>query len=224
MEDAWQHSGLAFLGLFSDLLTNSEANDVAAVFVRGKIRETVEDPDTARRLTPRGYPIFARRPCKDDRLLSDKWADGGRSHLGLMMEGFPNLFIIAGPNGPSALTNFILLNEQNVDWTCDCIAYLRANGLQTIEADLDAEDRWMDKVSTLAGHSLFPSATLGTLGAMCRVSPETFPSMSGGSAVTAIFVAMRQSRAIAASRSVDSPAPLFRSPWRQTGLDRTIGR
>ncbi len=65
LEDAWQHSGLAFLGLFSDLLTNAEANEVVAEFVRGKISETVDDPDTARKLTPRGYPIFARRPCLD---------------------------------------------------------------------------------------------------------------------------------------------------------------
>lgn len=65
LEDAWQHSGLAFLGLFSDLLPNREVNDVIVEFVRGKIAESVDDPDTARRLTPCGYPIFARRPCLD---------------------------------------------------------------------------------------------------------------------------------------------------------------
>lgn len=52
----------------------------------------------------------------------------------MMIEGFPNLFTIAAANGPSALANFILLNEQNVDWLCDCIRHMHENGLDTVEA------------------------------------------------------------------------------------------
>ena len=33
--------------------------------MRGKIDEVVKDPVTAEKLKPRGYPIFARRPCLD---------------------------------------------------------------------------------------------------------------------------------------------------------------
>lgn len=117
---------------------------------------------------------------RDGRSLKDKWAEGGRSHLGLMMEGFPNLFIIAGPNGPSALANFILLNEQNVDWACDCIAHLRANGLQTIEADGDAEDGWMRKVTELGSRSLYPTANTWYTGANVPGKPRTFPVYIGG--------------------------------------------
>lgn len=65
MEDSWARGGLAFLGTFSDLLFNAEANEIVAEFVRGKIGEVVKDPDVAERLKPRGYPIFARRPCLD---------------------------------------------------------------------------------------------------------------------------------------------------------------
>jgi cation diffusion facilitator CzcD-associated flavoprotein CzcO len=244
MEEAWQHSGLRFLGLFSDLLINREANEVVAEFVRGKIAEVVKDPDTARRLTPRGYPIFARRPCLDTgyyesfnrdnvtlkdcltdpileitetgirtaeddvdvdiiiaaigydaltgamlsidvkgkggRSLNRKWADGGRSYLGLLIEGFPNLFVIAGPNGPSALANFIILNEQNVDWICDCIEHMRINGLRAVEADLDAEDRWMRKVTELGSRSLYPTANTWYTGANVPGKARTFPVYIGG--------------------------------------------
>ena len=65
MEDAWKQGGLAMLGTFSDLLVNEEANEHVAEFVRGKIGEMVKDPVTAEKLKPRGYPIFARRPCLD---------------------------------------------------------------------------------------------------------------------------------------------------------------
>lgn len=65
MEDSWKQGGLAMLGTFSDILTNSAANDELADFVRGKIDEVVKDPKTAALLKPQGYPIFARRPCLD---------------------------------------------------------------------------------------------------------------------------------------------------------------
>jgi cation diffusion facilitator CzcD-associated flavoprotein CzcO len=244
MERAWAHSGIQFLGLFSDLLFNREANEVVAEFVRGKIAEVVDDPDTAHRLTPRGYPIFARRPCLDTgfyeafnrdnvtlmdcledpiaeitetgiktatrevevdviiaaigydaltgamlaidikgregRSLKEKWANGGRSHLGLMMEGFPNLFIAAGPNGPSAFANYILLNEQNVDWMCTCIEYLRTNGHRSIEPELAAENRWMDKIGKLSAHSLYPTANTWYTGSNVPGKPRNFPAYLGG--------------------------------------------
>ena len=65
MEQAWINGGHTFLGSFADLLTNQEANDQVADFVREKIGEIVQDPETAEALKPRGYPVFARRACLD---------------------------------------------------------------------------------------------------------------------------------------------------------------
>ncbi|PHP65265.1 cyclohexanone monooxygenase [Zhengella mangrovi] len=65
MEQAWINGGHTFLGIFSDLMINPDANEEVADFVREKIGEIVTDPATAEALKPRGYPIFARRPCLD---------------------------------------------------------------------------------------------------------------------------------------------------------------
>nr|HMS78775.1 NAD(P)/FAD-dependent oxidoreductase [Burkholderiaceae bacterium] len=65
LEEAWKQGGLVMLGTFADLLSNPEANEHVAEFVRGKNAEVVKDPVTAEKLKPRGYPIFARRPCLD---------------------------------------------------------------------------------------------------------------------------------------------------------------
>ena len=46
-------------------MINAEANEHVAEFVRGKIDAVVTDPVVAEKLKPRGYPIFARRPCLD---------------------------------------------------------------------------------------------------------------------------------------------------------------
>ena len=46
-EERWRIGGFAILGAFNDLLTNLQSNALLAEFVRGKIRATVKDPQTA---------------------------------------------------------------------------------------------------------------------------------------------------------------------------------
>ena len=63
---AWEKGNLvAVLGAYTDTLTDAAANDTAAEFVRGKIRETVDDPATAEKLSPRTFPFGTKRPCLD---------------------------------------------------------------------------------------------------------------------------------------------------------------
>ena len=47
-ERRWQRGGLSFLGAFKDLMVDQEANDTAADFVRGKIREKVRRSEAGR--------------------------------------------------------------------------------------------------------------------------------------------------------------------------------
>jgi cation diffusion facilitator CzcD-associated flavoprotein CzcO len=65
LEGRWQYGGATIIASFADLLTNKEANDVAAEFVRSKIRETVKDPAVAELLLPKDHPIGTKRPCVD---------------------------------------------------------------------------------------------------------------------------------------------------------------
>lgn len=66
LEKAWtSRSGLDFITTFSDTLSSLEANEVSAEFVRKKIRQIVQNPDVARKLTPTSYPIGSKRICMD---------------------------------------------------------------------------------------------------------------------------------------------------------------
>ena len=53
------------LGIFADQLTNPAANDVVAEMIREKIREIVDDPETADTLCPTDHPFGTKRPCLD---------------------------------------------------------------------------------------------------------------------------------------------------------------
>ena len=63
-ERRWKDGGLMFLGAFSDLLLDKAANDTAAEFIRGKIKEIVTDPKVASMLLPDHY-VGCKRLCAD---------------------------------------------------------------------------------------------------------------------------------------------------------------
>lgn len=66
-ERDWNQGGIKFVfgSAFNDLLLSEEANETAAEFVRGKIREIVHDPATAEKLCPTDHPIGTKRPPVD---------------------------------------------------------------------------------------------------------------------------------------------------------------
>jgi cation diffusion facilitator CzcD-associated flavoprotein CzcO len=118
---------------------------------------------------------------RDGVALQDVWESGPRNYLGLQIAGFPNLFTITGPGSPSVLCNMPVAIEQHADWITDCIAHLRANGLERIEARPDAVDKWVTEVNEVASKTLLPLATHSWyLGANIPGKPRVFMPYAGG--------------------------------------------
>ena len=84
------------------------------------------------------HPITGR----DGKSLSDVWAQGPQTYLGLTVAGFPNLFMITGPGSPSVLSNMAVSIEQHIDWVVDRLIALREAGFTTIEATDTAQAGW----------------------------------------------------------------------------------
>jgi cation diffusion facilitator CzcD-associated flavoprotein CzcO len=61
LEEAWHRAAAAFCRTFDDVMTNRQANELAAEFVRGKIRAKVDDPAVADTLLAIESPIGTRR-------------------------------------------------------------------------------------------------------------------------------------------------------------------
>lgn len=64
-EQRWTMGGFAFLAAFEDVTLDERANELAAEFVRAKIRSIVRDPAVAELLVPRDHPIGSKRICVD---------------------------------------------------------------------------------------------------------------------------------------------------------------
>lgn len=61
----WAHGGANFTHAFNDLFKDRAANDLAAEYVRTKIRGIVKDPTVAAKLTPTDHAIGTKRICVD---------------------------------------------------------------------------------------------------------------------------------------------------------------
>jgi cyclohexanone monooxygenase len=112
--------------------------------------------------------------------LREKWSAGPRTYLGIASAGFPNLFLITGPGSPSVLSNMMTSIEQHVDWTADCIDYLRERRIETIEPTIEAEDDWVDHVNEVGNETLYPTAGSWYMGANIPGKPRIFMPYVGG--------------------------------------------
>ncbi|WP_017612595.1 flavin-containing monooxygenase [Nocardiopsis salina] len=98
LDERWQMGGLAFLASFGDALVNRTTNDVMADYVRDRVRETVEDPETADLLCPDDHPLGSKRICVE----SGYHAAFNRDDVSLVsvrerpVEGFTRTGIVAG--------------------------------------------------------------------------------------------------------------------------------
>jgi cyclohexanone monooxygenase len=70
--------------------------------------------------------------------------------------------------------------EQHVEWISDCLAYLRANQVATIEAQPGAMELWSDHVQQVARRTLYPQAASWYMGANIPGKPRLFLPYIGG--------------------------------------------
>ena len=106
--------------------------------------------------------------------LGDVWKDGPQSYLGMMVVGFPNLFIVSGPQSPSVLANVIVANEQQVNWIGEALRHLDATGVETIEATPEAQKAWVEHVNEVGQASIYTKGDSWYVGANIAGKPKVF--------------------------------------------------
>lgn len=119
---------------------------------------------------------------KDGLTLKEKWSEGAhvQTYLGIANAGFPNFFMITGPESPSVLANMPLAIEQHVEWISDCLTDMRERNVDTIEAIPEAEVAWSKHCREVADTTLYPKADSWYTGANIPGKPRSFLIYLGG--------------------------------------------
>jgi cation diffusion facilitator CzcD-associated flavoprotein CzcO len=71
------------------------------------------------------------------RLLADTWAQGPEAYRGVTVTGFPNLFLMLGPNTATGHTSTLLYMEPQVDFAIAAMQRVRAQGARALEVRPD---------------------------------------------------------------------------------------
>ena len=83
---------------------------------------------------------------RDGRSLKDHWRDGPNTFLGTLVDMFPNLLLVAGPQSGSAAINFPRSIELSVDWNTRFLGFVKQHGYARFEVSQEAVQRWADHV------------------------------------------------------------------------------
>lgn len=82
------------------------------------------------------YPVIGN----GGKTIQEAWAEFPRAYLGTSLPGFPNLFIITGPNTGIGHTSAIFVIEAQMEYIANSIKRVTDNGHQTIEPTVQAEE------------------------------------------------------------------------------------
>jgi cation diffusion facilitator CzcD-associated flavoprotein CzcO len=76
------------------------------------------------------------------RKLDQVWGKGAEAYLGLTVSGFPNFFMMYGPNTNLGHNSIIFMIECQVNYALQCIQALRRRGLRWLDVKSDVQQRY----------------------------------------------------------------------------------
>jgi cation diffusion facilitator CzcD-associated flavoprotein CzcO len=78
---------------------------------------------------------------RDGRTLADVWAGSPRAHLGATVPGFPNFFILLGPNTGLGHSSMVYMIESQIAYVLDALRSMRERGASIVEVRPEVEER-----------------------------------------------------------------------------------
>lgn len=91
-------------------------------------------------------PIADRLTGRDGRTLAEHWAGSPHAYGTVTKHGFPNLFLVLGPNSGTGHTSVVLMAEAQVEHLLAALRHLRATGAAALEPTATAEAAFVGEV------------------------------------------------------------------------------
>uniref|UniRef100_UPI0035BC673F flavin-containing monooxygenase n=1 Tax=Agreia sp. TaxID=1872416 RepID=UPI0035BC673F len=86
-------------------------------------------------------PPFAARTFGTDGIrLADAWSRGMRAHASTTVHGFPNMFVLDGPNASLGHNSAVVMIEAQLDYVLAALDHRDAAGVDALDVSLEAQD------------------------------------------------------------------------------------
>lgn len=94
---------------------------------------------------------------KGGALMQDVWDErgGAQAYMGATMDGFPNCFLIFGPNTATGHTSVILASENMVEYSLKFVQQILSGDVKTVEVKKEAEIAWTKKIQQSLNQTVF---------------------------------------------------------------------
>ncbi|MBX7250099.1 MAG: NAD(P)/FAD-dependent oxidoreductase [Caulobacteraceae bacterium] len=104
---------------------------------------------------PQGDPleVYGRGGLR----LKAAWRDGAQAHLGITVAGFPNWFILMGPNTGLGHNSMIFMIESQIAYVRSALAEMDARGLAALEVRPEAQAAFVAEMDRRMAGTVFAS-------------------------------------------------------------------
>ncbi|MGQ0778916.1 MAG: flavin-containing monooxygenase [Pseudonocardiales bacterium] len=103
-------------------------------------------------------PMAQRIRGREGRLLAQDWQNtGAQAYLGTTVSGFPNLFLLAGPNSGSAHNSVVLGIEAQVRYVLDALRVMAVKRLAAVDVRPHAQEAFVREVTARTAGTVLAS-------------------------------------------------------------------
>jgi cation diffusion facilitator CzcD-associated flavoprotein CzcO len=82
----------------------------------------------------------------DRRALTDAWQGSPQAYLGASVAGFPNLFLLVGPNTGLGHNSIVFMIESQLNHIMGCLRFMRRHGLHSFDVREDVQVRFNERI------------------------------------------------------------------------------
>ena len=87
---------------------------------------------------------------RHSRLLSDEWSNGMAAHASTTVHGFPNMYVLDGPNAALGHNSAIYMIETQVSYVLSALDHLAGSGADALDVTAEAVHSYMRDIDKMA--------------------------------------------------------------------------
>ena len=131
----------------AELVTDPvERIEAGAIVTRDGRRREVDTIILATGFSPTDPPIARRIANGEGETLSQAWGGSPQAYRGTTVAGFPNLFLLYGPNLNLGHSSIVYMLESQIRYVMEALTAMRERGAAELEVTRDAQRRWNEWV------------------------------------------------------------------------------
>ena len=88
-------------------------------------------------------------------MLQDEWREGAQALLGIGVTGFPNLYVMYGPNTNLGHSSIVYMLESQMAYIRQCVQRILSDNLRYVDVKPEAQERYNDEMQKRLQNSVW---------------------------------------------------------------------